>query len=128
MAKRHRILLIDDSKETVLGLKAYLGKKYHVLTAYNGRDGIKKYDQNESRIDLILTDLILPDARGSYLISLFKQKTPEKPVIAMTGWEGDPAEEFETNSIADLVLKKPFELEELDQAIEKFLHPARIAS
>ena len=63
----------------------------------------------------------MPDASGSYLISLFKKKTPEKPVIAMTGWEGDPAEELETNSTADTVLKKPFELEQLDQAIEKFL-------
>jgi len=64
MAKRHRILIIDDSRETVVGLKAYLVKKYHVLTAYNGRDGIKKYDKNEGRIDLILTELILPDAIG----------------------------------------------------------------
>ncbi len=121
MARKHRILIIDDSKETVAGLKAYLGKKYHVLTASNGRDGMKKYDKNESRIHLVLTDLILPDVFGRYLISFIKKKTPEKPVIAMTGWEGDPAEEFETNSNADLVLKKPFELEQLDQAIEKFL-------
>ena len=121
MPRKHRILIIDDSRETVLGLKAYLGKKYHVLTADNGKQGIKQYDRNQSRIHLILIDLILPDVLGSYLISLFKKKTPEKPVIAMTGWEGDPAEEFETYSNADLVLKKPFELELLDQAIEKLL-------
>jgi DNA-binding response OmpR family regulator len=121
MAKKHRILIIDDSIETVVGLKAYLGKKYHVLTAYTGRDGIKKYDQNESRIHLVLTDLILPDFSGGYIIASIKKKTPQKPVIAMTGWEGDPAEEFEANLNADLLLKKPFELEELDQAIEKFL-------
>jgi DNA-binding NtrC family response regulator len=121
MTKKYRILIIDDSMETVVGLKDYLGKKYHVLTAYNGRDGIKKYDKNEDRIHLVLTDLILPDVTGNYLISLFKKKSPGKPVIAMTGWEGDPAEEIETNSPADAVLKKPFELEHLDQAIEKFL-------
>jgi len=121
MAKKHRILLIDDSVETVVGLKDYLCKKYHVLTAYSGRDGIKKYDKNENRIHLVLTDLILPDVTGSYLISLVKKKTPGMPVIAMTGWEGDPVEDIEANSKADVVLKKPFELEQLDQAIEKFL-------
>lgn len=121
MPKKHRILIIDDSRETVAGLKDYLRKKYHVLTAYNGKDAIRKYDKNQSRIHLILTELILPDAVGSYLISLFKKKTPEKPVIAMTGWEGDSDEELEINSNADMVLKKPFELEQLDQAIEKFL-------
>ena len=121
MAKKHRILIIDDSMETVIGLKDYLGKKYYVLTAYNGRDGIKKYDKNENRLHLVLTDLILPDVSGSYLISLFKKKTPEMPVIAMTGWEGDPVEDIEDSSNADVLLKKPFELEQLDQAIEKFL-------
>ena len=122
MAKKHRILIIDDSEETVLGLKAYLGKKYHVLTAYNAKDGMRKYARNESRIHLVLTDLILPDSIGSYLISSIKASAPDKPVIAMTGWEGDPAEDYETYSNADLVLKKPFELELLDQAIEKLLY------
>lgn len=121
MAKKHRILIIDDSTETVVGLKDYLSKKYHVLTAHTGREGIKKYDKNEDRIHLVLTDLILPDVTGSYLISLFKKKSPEKPVIAMTGWEGDPAEEVETNPPADMLLKKPFELEQLDQVIKKLL-------
>jgi hypothetical protein len=35
MAKKHRILIIDDSEATVTGLEAYLGKKYHILNASN---------------------------------------------------------------------------------------------
>ena len=38
----------------------------------------------------------------------------------MTGWEYHP-EEFEFKTNADLILKKPFEMEELDQALEKLL-------
>ena len=33
MAKKHRILIIDDSEPTIAGLEAYLGGKYHILTA-----------------------------------------------------------------------------------------------
>jgi len=117
---KHRILIIDDSKETVAGLKAYLAKKYHVLTAYNGRDGIKKFDKNKNPIHLVIADIIMPDISGVTLISMIKKRHPETPVIAITGWgynDGAPA----TEANADMVLDKPFEMEELDQAIEKFI-------
>jgi DNA-binding NtrC family response regulator len=120
MVKKHRILIIDDSKTTIAGLEAYLGEKYHILTATNGRDGIQTFEKHEKRIHLVLTDLILPDFVGLNLVSMIKNRTPEKPVIAMTGWEYHP-EEFEFKTNADLILKKPFEMEELDQALEKFL-------
>ena len=117
---KHRILIIDDNKATVAGLKAYLGKKYHVLTAHKGLDGIQKFDKNKNRIHLVLTGLIFPDTIGSYLVSTIKEKAPEKPIIAMTGWAYYP-EEFEPKATADLILKKPFEMEVLDQALEKLL-------
>ena len=120
MVKKYRILIIDDSKVTVAGLESYLGEKYHILTASNGRDGIQTFEKHEKRIHLVLTDLILPDFVGVNLVSMIKNRTPEKPVIAMTGWEYHP-EEFEFKTNADLILKKPFEMEELDQALEKLL-------
>ena len=120
MAKKYRILIIDDSKVTVAGLESYLGEKYHILTASNGRDGIQTFEKNEKRIHLVLTDLILPDFVGVNLVSLIKNRAPEKPVIAMTGWEYHP-KEFESKANADLILKKPFEMEELDKALEKLL-------
>jgi DNA-binding response OmpR family regulator len=120
MAKKYRILIIDDSKETVAGLETYLGEKYHILTASNGRDGIQTFEKNEKRIHLVLTDLILPDFVGVNLVSLIKNRAPEQLVIAMTGWEYD-SDEFESKANADLILKKPFEMEELDKALEKLL-------
>jgi DNA-binding NtrC family response regulator len=130
MAKKHRILIIDDSEPTIAGLEAYLGGKYHILTALNGRDGIRIFEKNEKRIHLVLTDLILPDLAGSDLVSLIKNRTPEKPVIGMTGWEYDP-EGFEFILNVDLMLKKPFEMEELDLALEKLIskmHTKKIRS
>jgi DNA-binding NtrC family response regulator len=68
-------------------LEAFLGEKYHILKASNGQDGIKQFEKNMRRIHLILTDLVLPDYIGESLISLFKRLAPEKPVVAMTGWD-----------------------------------------
>lgn len=121
MAKNYRILIIDDSKETVAGLKAYLGKKYHILSSYNGQDGIQKFDKNKNRIHLVITDIIMPDISGIALVSMIKKRSPETPIIAITGWGyNHGAQATETN--ADIVLDKPFEMEELDQAIEKLLY------
>jgi YesN/AraC family two-component response regulator len=120
MAKKYRILIIDDSEVTLAGLESYLGEKYHVLTASNGRDGIQTFEKNEKRIHLVLTDLILPDFVGVNLVSLIKNRAPEKQVIAMTGWEYH-SKEFESKTNADLILTKPFEMEELDKALEKLL-------
>jgi DNA-binding response OmpR family regulator len=120
MAKKHRILIIDDSKVTVAGLKAYLGKKYHILTAFNGRDGIQKFDKNKNRIHLVITDIIMPDVSGITLVSIIKKSSPETPVIAITGW-GYNHRALATEANADMVLNKPFEMEELDCAVEKLL-------
>jgi len=118
MAKKHRILIIDDSEATLAGSEAYLGEKYHILTASNGRDAVQKFEKNERRIHLVLTVFILPDFVGGNLVSLIKNKAPEKACYRDDGWE-HPSEEFESKAKADLILKKPFEMEVLDQAFEK---------
>jgi DNA-binding response OmpR family regulator len=120
MVKKHRILIIDDSKVTVAGLKAYLGKKYHILTAHNGRDGIQKFSKNKFRIHLVITDIVMADVSGLALISMIKKRSPETPVIAITGW-GYHHRSLGTKANADMVLDKPFEMEELDRAVEKLL-------
>ena len=63
MTKKHKLLVIDDSKETVAGLNSFLSQKYDVLTAYNGLDGLKAFETNEAGIDLVITDLVLSRAR-----------------------------------------------------------------
>jgi CheY-like chemotaxis protein len=54
MEEKPRILVIDDSAETVAGLQSFFNNKYEVLTAANGLDGLKQIEENESTIDLII--------------------------------------------------------------------------
>jgi DNA-binding response OmpR family regulator len=124
MEKRHQILLIDDSKETVEGLKSFLDKKYVVCTAFNGLEGLKAFDENEKKPDLVITDLVLPLISGIGLISLLKQQSPQTPVIAITGWGRHPSE-LATEAKADMILMKPFELEDLDRSVLRLLSVKR---
>jgi DNA-binding NtrC family response regulator len=120
MADKPKILVIDDSKETVAGLQSFFTSKYQVLTAENGLDGLKHFEQDDNGIDLVITDLVMPDISGVGVISIVKKKYPGIPVIAITGW-GEHPEALATEADADLVLEKPFELTELDKHVTDML-------
>lgn len=120
MAKKPKLLVIDDSKETVAGLKSFLSQKYEVITAYNGLDGLKAFEENEAGIDMVITDLVMPEISGVGVISIIKKKYPGTPVVAITGWGEHPGA-LATEAEADLVLDKPFELVDLDRHILEIL-------
>jgi DNA-binding NtrC family response regulator len=120
MKSKRRLLVIDDSKETVAGLNSFLSKDYEVLTAYNGLDGLRAFEQNEAGIDLVITDLVMPEISGVGVISIIKKKYPGTPVIAITGWGEHPGA-LATEAAADLVLDKPFELADLERHIKELL-------
>ncbi len=120
MDKKPLILVIDDSKETVAGLKSFFSGDYDVLTAFNGLDGLKAFEQNEKTIELVITDLVMPEISGVGVISIIKKKYPQTPVIAITGWGEHPGA-LATEADADLVLDKPFELSELSRHVKELL-------
>ena len=120
MEDKPKILVIDDSKETVAGLQSFFNNKYEVMTAENGLDGLKYFEEDDNGIDLVITDLVMPDISGVGVISIVKKKYPGIPVIAITGW-GEHPEALATEADADLVLEKPFELSELDKHVTDML-------
>lgn len=121
MKKKYKLLIIDDDKDILAVLSEFLRKKkYIVVTASNGLEAMKLFESEEKDFDLIITDLVMPYITGVGVISIVKQKRPEIPIIAITGW-GEHPEALATESQADLVLKKPFELSELDNLISNLL-------
>jgi CheY-like chemotaxis protein len=120
LEKKYQILLVDDSKETLEGLNQYLSRNYNIRTAKNGLDALKVFEHHKKELDLVITDIVMPDISGAALISMIKAKSPDTPIIAMTGWGQLPSElAFEAK--ADVVLKKPFDLEDLDRSLSMLL-------
>lgn len=120
MKRKHRLLLIDDSREILETLEAFLKRKYEITTAGNGFDGLEILEQNENSIDLVITDLMMPELNGVGVISILKKKYPGMPVIAITGWRGQI--EASGNKIeADRLLEKPFDFGILDRTISELL-------
>ena len=120
MEKKHRLLVIDDSEETVAGLQHFFSKKYEVFTAADGMEGLKLFETEEEGFNLVITDLVMPFISGVGVISIIKKKYPGTPVIAITGWGEHPGA-LATEAQADVVLEKPIELPELDRLVADLL-------
>ena len=121
MKKPFKLLIIDDAEEILNALTNFFTKKkYDVVSASNGLEGLKHIEAEDAAFDLIITDLVLPSISGVAIISIAKKKFPDTPVIAITGW-GEHPESLAKEAHADHVLEKPFKLPELDQLVIKLL-------
>jgi len=121
MGQSPKLLIIDDDKHVLANLCYFLNdKKYDVTSASDGLEGLKLFENDQQGFDLVITDIVMPRISGMGLISIIKKKFPDIPVIAITGW-GEYPGAFATESRADKVLSKPFELSELDKAINELI-------
>ncbi len=121
MKKPFKLLIIDDSEEILTALTNFFTqKKYDVISAANGLDGLKHIEAKDAAFDLIITDLVLPNISGVAIISIVKKRFPDTPVIAITGW-GEHPESLAKEAHADHVMEKPFKLPELEQLVKKLL-------
>jgi DNA-binding response OmpR family regulator len=121
MPQSLKLLIIDDDEDILANLCHFLkSKNYHVTSASDGFEGLKIFKNSPQDFDLIITDLLIPKLSGISLISIIKKRFPDRPIIAISGW-GEYPGEFALESEADKVLSKPFELSELEKAINELI-------
>ena len=81
MSSPIKVLIIDDTEEVLSALCKYFKQKnYEVLSASNGLDGLKMIETEKHNLDIIITDLVLPNISGVAVISIVKKKFPNLPV------------------------------------------------
>ena len=79
-----RILVIDDDEQVLEMLYESLTREgYDVLRASNGEQGLRLY--REEPVDLIITDLIMPEKEGIETIIELRQDFPDVKIIAISG-------------------------------------------
>jgi two-component system response regulator (stage 0 sporulation protein F) len=102
------ILLVDDERPLRLLLRAALEKDHHqVFEAANGRRGLELY--RERAMDLVITDLVMPEMNGLDLISELTRSFVHVKVVAMTG---DPSRLATAKRLgASQTLQKPFDID-----------------
>jgi len=120
MKNTAKTLFIIEDDEHVLGMMKtyfeYLG--YRIITASDGMEGLKMLDAEQ--YDLVITDIVMPYVSGVGIVSVVKEKPPDIPVVAITAYGKNP-ERLAAEKHADVVLRKPFEMEKLKDHVARLL-------
>lgn len=110
------ILIVDDNQDLADGIALMLElENYHVSVAYNGEDGIKKFDSGN--YDLVIIDVKLPDMYGIEVCQYIHQKDADMKVIMMTGFR---IEQVFTEIVGEdglTILRKPVSLEQTFETV-----------
>ena len=117
-------ILIMDDEEAILGFlkERLMYEGFNVLTAIDGIEGLKLF--NENQIDLVITDIIMPDKDGFRTITELKRISPDIKIIAMSGMGLgmiEPCLKTAKFSGAEYALAKPFEISNLLTAVYELL-------
>jgi len=116
------ILLVedDDQVRTVVS-KGLPRLGYEVLVVRNAEEALALVDKHPGRIDLLLTDVVMPGLSGPQLAERLTASRPEVRVVFMSGYPEaqDPALGFALDG--RIYLQKPFALAELAEKIRQAL-------
>jgi two-component system cell cycle sensor histidine kinase/response regulator CckA len=114
------ILLVEDDVTTLLVLRKMLERLgYTVLIADDGAKGARIYEQNQAKIDILLTDIMMPGLNGRKLAERVRASRPNLPILFISGF-------VDAASIGDVLtgsafLSKPIAQDRLAREIGKLM-------
>jgi DNA-binding response OmpR family regulator len=126
MAEQKLILVVDDDRELVEGVRAVLERQgYKVIQAHDGHQGKQAiYNQQP---DLVILDMMMPRMGGYPLLEHFRDKADAPPIIMITANEGSRHKAYaEWLGVIDYI-RKPFAMEKLLDTVTRALNAPRPA-
>jgi two-component system, cell cycle sensor histidine kinase and response regulator CckA len=116
------VLVVDDEANIRSNLRDCLQQLgYQVLTAETGRSALKICEDREGKVDLVLTDLVMPGQNGRELANDLAERYPDVPVLFMSGYTEDNAARREILLKGSSFLQKPFSVADLASAVHDAL-------
>jgi PAS domain S-box-containing protein len=118
------ILVVDDEASVRTLLRLLLQKEgYDVLEASQGREALAQVQQRQGAVDLLLTDVALPELNGIELAQQLRRTHPHLPVLFLSA---HPVEVLNHLGLSEqeIVLAKPFNLDRVLMEIRKLLDQA----
>ena len=115
-----RILVAEDNKSiqnVVSWILDFMG--FEVALAGNGVEALSLFLANP--FDLVLTDLEMPIMDGWSLTHCIKERSPNTPIVLMTGGDRETVWKKVERGPVDSVIFKPFRLEDLQRTVQGVL-------
>ncbi|HSQ57278.1 MAG TPA: response regulator [Gemmata sp.] len=126
MADQKLILIVDDDRELVEGVRAVLERQgFKVIQAHDGHQGKQAiYNQKP---DLVILDMMMPRMGGYPVLEHFRDKADAPPIIMITANEGSRHKAYaEWLGVIDYI-RKPFAMERLLDTVNKAFEAAEKA-
>jgi two-component system cell cycle sensor histidine kinase/response regulator CckA len=118
VSDKKTVLVVDDEPGVLKLIETcLLFKGYTVLTARNGLEALSFFRLD---VDVLITDLVMPEMDGHKLVLRVREKRPNLPVIVISGCLDVPIPDRCT------VVKKPFKMADLLKALDKAIGTSSI--
>jgi PAS domain S-box-containing protein len=117
----------EDALRVLLG-RVLAGSGYQVISGRNGAEALEAVRARGGRVDLLLTDLVMPRMSGAELAAALSGEQPGLKVLYMTGHTDDPALLGGVDVGAIELIQKPFTSEALLGLVRRLLGPARASA
>lgn len=116
------ILLVDDEPE-VLTITAKILRSLHyaVIEVSNGLEAVQYYEQHSNEIDLVVSDIIMPELGGIDAVNRMRQVRENLPVIFMTGYDQEYFEKKVEERDNTRLILKPLRIGQLSKMIREIL-------
>jgi DNA-binding response OmpR family regulator len=122
------IMIVEDDNDLREMLRlSLLQRKYIIIEASTGKEAIAKF--KPSIVDLVVTDIIMPDEDGLKVIMKLKEIKPNIRIIAISGGgKAGPGNYLNLARAlgADEIFPKPFSVQSLLAKIDAILEPQQI--
>ena len=114
----HRVLLVEDEPGVRRVLRMLLESlDCHVLEAEGGSRALELLKDESARVDLVLSDVVMPGLHGRALVQALRSAHPRLPIVLMTGYLDDRLLLRELAEAGIEVLAKPLDRARLEQAL-----------
>jgi CheY-like chemotaxis protein len=116
------VLLVED-EEMVRGMARQVLEMngYHVLEASHGKEALRICDQHKGRIDLMVTDVVMPQMGGQELAECLASSRPETRVLFVSGYTDDAIVHHGVLNEGVNFLQKPFTPDALAHKVREVL-------
>jgi two-component system cell cycle sensor histidine kinase/response regulator CckA len=117
-----RILLVEDEESVrAFSARALKTTGYDVYEADSGEQALEVLDEIDNKIDLLISDVVMPEMDGPALLIKVRERLPDLKVIFVSGY----AEENVRKDIADdrsvEFLAKPYSLDQINSKVKEVL-------
>jgi CheY-like chemotaxis protein len=123
------ILVVEDEDAVRKFIKrALTAQGYRVLESRNGVEALDQIQRTDQPLDLVLTDLVMPDMGGPELAAQIRLLRPSLPVLYTSGYSKGTADSREALGNAEHFLAKPFGPLDLARKVREILtHSSSLA-